>query len=116
LAFGPYSPLSSSNFDQTVQVSVVCTKGATSTVGLDLGTHASGSTRRMSNGTDFITYELYSDSSRTIVWGNASGSWVSLSAAPSNAGRNLTVYGRAPGSQDVSTGSYSDSVTVTVTY
>src|SRR5262245_1097905 len=62
LAFGTYSTLGSSNVDQTASFNVACTTGTSATVGLDLGSNASGSTRRMTNGASgFLNYELYSN-------------------------------------------------------
>jgi spore coat protein U-like protein len=116
LAFGGYNTTSPANVDQNATLQVACTKGTTATVGLDEGSHASGGARRMSNGTDFLTYQLYKEAARTNVWGNSGSDLVSLAAASSNASQSLTVYGRVPGSQDVSIGSYSDTVLVTVTF
>jgi spore coat protein U-like protein len=116
LAFGAYNPISSANVDQSGTFQLTCTKGTTATIGLDLGGHASGATRRMSNGTDLLAYEIYQDSGRTTVWGSSGGALLSVAAAPSNAAQTITAYGRISGSQDVGTGSYSDTVTVTVTF
>ena len=71
LAFGGYDPLvanASTPLDQTSTLTVTCTKGTSAAVSLDLGTHASGSTRRMQNdstATEFLTYELYTTAGRT---------------------------------------------------
>lgn len=116
LDFSTYDPLSSGNLDQSTTIAVTCTKGTTASIGLDLGSHASGSTRQMSNGTDAIAYELYSDAGRSTVWGNSAATDVDLAAAPSNSARTVTIYGRAAGSQNVGVGSYSDSVTITLTF
>ena len=116
LAFGTYSTLGSSNLDQTTSFNVACTSGTSATVGLNLGSNASGSTRRLSDGAaGFLSYELYSDSGRTTVWGNSGGALVNYSAS-SNAAQAFTVYGRIPGAQNAAIGSYSDSVTITVTF
>ena len=53
LAFGSYDPVvtnAATNLDGTGTVTVACTKGLTATVGLGLGSNASGSTRRMGDG------------------------------------------------------------------
>ena len=53
LAFGVYDPVvtnASSPLDGTGTVTIACTKGATTTIGLGLGSNASGSTRRMADG------------------------------------------------------------------
>lgn len=120
LAFGSYDPVvanASTNLDGTGTVVVACTKGATATIGLGLGSNASGSTRRMNDGaSEFLTYELYNETTRTTVWSNAGGGLLSTGAAPSKAARNFTVYGRVTSNQDVPAGNYSDTVVATVNF
>jgi spore coat protein U-like protein len=120
LAFGSYDPVvahASANLDGTGTVIVACTKGATSTVGLGLGSNASGSARRMTDGaSNYLTYELYSDAGRTTVWGNAGAGLYNPGAAPSKTARNFTVYGRVTSNQDVPAGSYNDTVVATVNF
>jgi spore coat protein U-like protein len=120
LAFGSYDPVvanASTDLDGTGTVSVACTKGVSATVGLGLGSNASGSTRRMTDGSgNFLTYELYQDASHTTVWGNAGAGLLSPAAAPSKAARNFTVYGQVVSNQDATAGSYSDTVVATVNF
>jgi spore coat protein U-like protein len=119
LAFGNYDPVGANlaaDLDSNGTVTVACTKGSTATIGLGLGANPSGSVRRMTDGTDFLTYELYQDSNRTTVWGNAGADLLSPPAAPSKAPRNFTVYGRVVANQDVAAGNYSDTVLATVNF
>jgi spore coat protein U-like protein len=120
LAFGSYDPVvanAATNLDGTGTVSVACTKGTSATVGLGLGSNASGSTRRMNDGSgNFLTYELYQDSGHVTVWGNSGGGLLSPAAAPSKATRNFSVYGQVASNQDVTAGSYSDTVVATVNF
>jgi spore coat protein U-like protein len=119
VAFGAYDPVvanAAANLDGTGTVTVACTKGSTATIGLGLGANPSGSVRRMSGGTDFLTYELYQDASRSTVWGNSGAGLLSPAAAPSKAARNFTVYGRVPSNQDVAAGNYNDTVLATVNF
>jgi len=120
LAFGSYDPVvanASTDLDGTGTVTVACTKGVSATVGLGLGSNASGSTRRMNDGSgNFLTYELYQDSGHTTVWGNAGAGLLSPAAAPSKAARNFTVYGQVVSNQDATAGSYSDTVVATVNF
>jgi spore coat protein U-like protein len=120
LAFGSYDPVvahASTDLDGTGTVIVACTKGATATVGLGLGGNASGSTRRMTDGSsNYLAYELYSDAGRTTVWGNSGGGLYNPGAAPSKTARNFTVYGRVTSNQDVPAGSYNDTVVATVNF
>lgn len=120
LAFGSYDPVvanAAANLDGGGTVTIACTRGATTTIGLGLGANASGNTRRMSDGAgNVLQYELYQDSNRSAVWGNANPDWFTLAAAPSRAARNFTVYGRVPANQDVPAGTYSDTVVATVNF
>jgi spore coat protein U-like protein len=119
LNFGSYDPIgahAASPLDGTGTVTIACTKGAAATIGLGLGSNASGSVRRMSNGTEFLTYELYKEAARTNVWANAGADLFSAGAAPSKAPRNFTVYGRVAGNQDVASGTYNDTVVATVNF
>jgi spore coat protein U-like protein len=120
VAFGSYDPVvahASTNLDGTGTVTVACTKGATATIGLGLGSNPLASVRRMKDATtNFLTFELYQDAGRTTVWGNAGAGLLSTGAAPSKTARNFTVYGRVASNQDIPAGSYNDTVVATVNF
>jgi spore coat protein U-like protein len=120
LAFGVYDPLvahASVNLDGTGTITIACTKGATSTIALNLGGNASGASRRMTDGsTNYLTYEMYQDSARSTVWGSSGAAQFTPPAAPTKAARNFTVYGRIPAGQDIPAGNYADTVTATVNF
>jgi spore coat protein U-like protein len=119
LGFGSYDPVvaqAASPLDQTSTLTVACTKGTNAAVSLDLGTHASGSTRRMQSGTtatEFLTYELYTTGAHSVVWNTTN---TVAYAATSKASSDLTVYGRVAAGQDVETGNYSDTIVATITF
>ena len=119
LAFGSYDPVvanASANLDGAGRLTVACTKGATATIGLGSGSNASGNTRRLADGAgNYLTYELYQDSGRSSVWNGGAGT-LSLTAAPTRAPRDFSVYGRIAGNQDVPAGSYADTVVATVNF
>lgn len=125
LSFGTYDPTSSSNIDNTTDVTVTCSAlllgGLIAyDISLSEGNSGSYSGREMSNSTHTLGYNLYTDSNRTTVWGDgtSSTSMVSDSYTLSiiNTSRNYTIYGRISGSQNVSAGSYTDTITATVTF
>lgn len=119
VAFGTYDPVvanATTDLDGTGTVSVTCTKGAGTRIDLGLGSNASGSTRRMAAGGEFLTYELYQETGRTTVWGTGATNGNNIGAAPSKATRNVTVYGRVTAAQDVSAGAYSDTVVATINF
>jgi spore coat protein U-like protein len=119
VAFGSYDPVStnaSTPLDGSGSVIVACTKGVTPGIGLNLGANANGSTRRMANGSNYLTYELYKEVGHTNVWGNSGGDLYTPSSAPSKDARTFTVYGQVPAGQDAAAGSYSDTVVATVNF
>jgi spore coat protein U domain-containing protein, fimbrial subunit CupE1/2/3/6 len=71
------------------------------------------------SGSDLLNYNLYTNSSRTSVWGDGTGgtSIITLNNVNRNAPpRVMMVYGRISTGQDVSAGSYSDTLVVTITW
>ena len=118
IAFGNYNPLDTTPVDALGTISLACTKGAIAVISLDTGansSNATGTTRAMKDAaTNYLSYELYSNSGRTTVWGSSPG--VTEPAAPSKAAVNYTVYGRIPAGQDQPANSYSDTVGITVNF
>jgi spore coat protein U-like protein len=75
LAFGDYAPAATANVDQTGAFTVACTKGTGASVGLGDGANFSSGARRMTNGSEFLTYELYKESARTNVGETRAARW-----------------------------------------
>ncbi|MGH8082441.1 MAG: Csu type fimbrial protein [Lysobacter sp.] len=115
LAFGSVPGLITSNVDRTTAIGLVCTGRTAWQIGLNNGLNASGTIRRMRNaGGQFVPYELYRNSGRSQRWGNTLGTDTQAGTGTGTA-QSQTVYGRvAP--QVANVGSYTDTVTVTVTY
>ena len=130
LAFGAYDPVvtnATTPLDAAGAVSITCTKGAVTTIGLGLGANASGATRRMTDGSsDFITYEAYQPPDNTpgtacayaspTVWGTAGGGLFTPAVAPSKGTRTYNVCGRVAAGQDLPGGTYNDTVLATVNF
>jgi spore coat protein U-like protein len=123
LAFGSYDPITAnavSSLDGTGTVTVTCTNGSVATVTLGQGVSPDAESsdaapaRRMTDGANYLAYTLYSDPSRTVVWGNTSGTGASHEG--SGIATNLTVYGSVAGGQNVPAGEYADTVVATVTF
>lgn len=117
LAFGSISGLITANSDQTSTISMTCTGRTPWTVGLNDGLNASGSIRRMRLGItgNYVNYELYRESARTNRWGNTINT-DTVAGTGTGSSATLTVHGRVPATQAAASGSYSDTITVTVTY
>ena len=117
--FGAYDPVIANKTAPLLAqgaVTTICTKGAATTIGLDTGLNPNGAQRRLKSGSDFLGYELYKDAPRTVVWGNSGAALFTPPNAPDTTQQSFTVYGRIPAGQDVSAGSYADTVTATITY
>lgn len=116
LDFGSAGVLSA-NVDQTSTIQVQCTNTTPYNIGLDegVGAGATVAARKMSNGADTVTYSLYSNAGRTTVWGDTVGI-DTVSGMGSGAAQGYTVYGRVPPQTTPAAASYTDTVTVTVTY
>lgn len=125
--FGTYNPLSASANLSTGSVTVTCGINSIAilqsyTVALSTGGSASYAPRRMHAGANTLQYQLYRDAGRTSVWGDGtagsavvSGGFLLSVLVPVSA--THTVYGRIPALQtSVPVGSYTDTITVTVSY
>jgi spore coat protein U-like protein len=119
LAFGNVDPLSATATTATAAIDVTCSNGTSYDVGLDAG-GAAGATvtsRAMGDGdSNTLNYALYTDAARTNNWGNTVGT-DTVSGTGNGSAQTQTVYGEIPGSQSgVPTGTYSDTINLTVTY
>jgi spore coat protein U-like protein len=105
---------------------IVGCQNDTYSVQLSTGNAGTYAPRSLSSGGAMLSYNLYTDAGRTLVWGdgigatqtvtgNLSGVLLALGACPPTPIQH-PVYGRIPGSQNVPAGSYSDTITVTVTF
>lgn len=114
LAFGNYT---GAQTDATSTLSVTCTNTTAYNVGLDAGqaTGATVTTRAMQNGTNTLGYALYSDTARSVNWGNTVPT-DTVAGTGSGIAQTLTVYGRIPAGSLPAPGAYADTITATVTY
>jgi len=98
-------------------VTITCTRGATTTIGLSLGANFTGTQARMLNGAaNYLNYGLFQDAGRTTVWGNTAPNLFAPPVAPSKAARTYAVYARIPAGQDVPAGAHADTVVATVNF
>lgn len=116
LNFGAYNPAAGA-LDGTSTITAACTAETPYQIGLSAGNGTPATTTRaMTDGAgNQLDYELYSDATRTAIWGATAGTTVAESALTGGA-LHYAVYGRIPASQYVPAANYVDTVTVTVTY
>ncbi|GAB3394954.1 Csu type fimbrial protein [Azotobacter armeniacus] len=124
LAFGIYDFVTANNtvdLDEEGAVEIICTLDAPVTITLGQGlTPAGGSTaaapiRQMNNGTGgLLTYHLYSNAARTLIWGD--DATVDVEAVGTGVADEHIVYGQIPAGQNVPSGAYVDTVVATVDF
>lgn len=115
MAFGSYS---GALLNSTSTISATCTNLTPYNIGLSAGlaTGATVTTRKMTGPSgSLLNYNLFSDSGRTINWGNTVGT-DTVAKTGTGAAQALTVYGQTTAGQYVRPGSYTDTITVTLTY
>ena len=73
--------------------------------------------RRMTNGASLLNYELFSDSGRTVVFGNNFATATATAFTGTGAAQPLTIYGRVPlGQTPTLPGGHSQTATVVVDF
>lgn len=116
VAFGS-QPSTATNIDAAGALNVQCTSTAPYAITLDNGLNgASVSTRAMNSGATLVPYQLYRAAARGAgdVWGSTAGV-DDYTGTGNGAVQNIPVYGRVA-SANFPPGSYSDTVTATITY
>lgn len=124
MAFGPYDPVgvnAVTDLPAMATVTARCTTGDAYTIGMNDGQQpASGSStlvplRQMSDGgANRLAYFVYLDEGRSQIWG--SDPLVRASGTGTGSDQALTAYGKLTHGQNMPTGNYLDSVTLTVYY
>lgn len=107
----PASPL-----HEMADIRVQCAPGTAWKIGLDNGLNFDGAMRRMAGTGGYIQYQLYSDESGTLLWGDTEATRVSGTIGPGGDAAVVTVYGIVPPQPDAVIGAYADSVTATMYY
>ncbi|MFN4142412.1 spore coat U domain-containing protein [Aestuariivirga sp.] len=116
LSFGSITALAG-NTDAEATVTANCTSGVSYSISLGLGAGGgvtNPAARKMTKGSESITYGLYQNAARTTVWGDQTAT--DFDGAGTGASQQITVYGRIPPQMTPSAGTYSDTVIVTITY
>lgn len=109
VAFGNYDPTDSTdNTAGSGSIVSRCTKNTTYRI------YITG-TRTMTDGTDLLEFDLYSDAGRTSVFPSTFAGATPATAA-NNSPTTTNVYGKIPAQDNVQAGSYSATLSATVEY
>jgi spore coat protein U-like protein len=124
VSFGSYNVFAAVATDSTGSLTFRCSgtgnSGNNISISIALGRGSSGSftPRAMVLANGALAYNLYQDAARTTIWGDGTGGTRAYvtGTAPRNRDTTVTIYGRIPAQQDVSAGSYADTVTATINF
>lgn len=119
LAFGSYNVLSPTSKTATGSFSVSnCSAGGRTYTATFSAGNGTLTARLLKSGANTLGYNVYKDAAYTQILGSGSGGTVTIvnTNTGSGAGPTHTLYGRIPASQDVPAGSYTDSLTITLTF
>ncbi|MEO8520458.1 MAG: spore coat U domain-containing protein [Acidobacteriota bacterium] len=118
--FGSYNVFNAAATDSTGPVGYRCVLPVSVQITLSPGSSGSFAPRKMVKGAERLNYNFYLDGGRSVIWGDgAAGTSVyssTVSIFQLSTTINVTVYGRVPPQQDVSAGSFADTVTVTINF
>jgi spore coat protein U-like protein len=116
VAFGTYNPGSATALDGTGAVNLICPTSVRTgpVVSISTGNSGSYAPRRMNSGTNTLDYNLYTSATRVTVWGNGTAGTARVTAPRLTS--STPIYGRIPAGQNVRAGTYTDTLTVTVTF
>jgi spore coat protein U-like protein len=129
VAFGAYDAALATPTDSTGNATLRCTHvggravKTSYTIALSRGASGSFVQRQLRAGNSILNYNLFTDATRTRVWGDGStGSAIVVGTLLVNPGNFVVnealhpIYGRIPAQQSANSGMYADQILVTVTF
>lgn len=115
LHFGAINPLHANASDSATSLTVTCETSTSYTVALGEGS-ASFADRRMQSAAHTLAYNLYTDASRNVVWGDGTAGTLTVAGSDDGSTATHTIYARVPAQPQAAPGVYADSIVVTVSF
>jgi len=117
LNFGATGLLSSA-LKATASITAQCINGDAYRIALNGGTTANVAARQMtrSGGGGTVNYQLYVDSGLTTTWGDGTGGTTQATGTGTGNSQVLTVYGEVPAQTTPAPGTYTDTITATISF
>ena len=115
LAFGTYDVTTSTPLDVTGTVEFRCNEPSAVKIQFSPGSAGTFWPRTMRNGTATLDYNIYTNGSRTQVWGDGTNGTVTRNLGAGR-GEPVAVFGRIPPLQNVPEGAYGDTLIVTFNF
>lgn len=120
-SFGDYNPFNGQTLEAvgTINISCITKKNQKYKISLSKGQFSNNfNPRKMSNGKDLLRYNLYRSFTKNKIWGDKTGNTkkVKGKVTKNNPNNSHEIYGEVFANQNVSTGSYFDTINVTVEF
>jgi len=108
----------SSALNASGAITARCTNGDAYRIALSSGSSGNVAARQMqrSGGGGTVNYQLYTDSAHTSAWGDGTAGTTMATGTGSGNAVSINVYGRVPAQSTPMPGSYSDTITATITF
>ncbi|WP_434109114.1 Csu type fimbrial protein [Paraburkholderia caffeinilytica] len=108
----------SSALNATGAITARCTNGDAYEIALSSGVSGNVAARQMqrSGGGGAVNYQLYTDAAHTSAWGDGTAGTTMATGTGSGNAVSITVYGRVPAQTTPMPGSYSDTITATISF
>jgi spore coat protein U-like protein len=117
VAFGATGVLASA-LSATGSITAQCTNGDSFRIALNGGASGNVAARAMqrSGGGASVGYQLYLDAAHGSAWGDGTGGTATATGTGTGAQQVFTVYGQVPAQTTPAPGSYSDTITATISF
>jgi spore coat protein U-like protein len=116
ISFGNYTASSATADNANGTVSVTCTNNDAYTIALSGGGSGHVAARTMANGANTLGYGVYTTSGYSNIWGDGTNGTSTVAGTGNGAAQNYTAYGQIPVAEYSAAGSYTDTLTATVTF
>lgn len=102
----------------TGSITAQCTNGDAWHIALNGGSSGQVAARQMqrSGGGGAVNYQLYVDPAHTMAWGDGTGGTTMVTGAGTGNQQGVSVYGVVPAQTTPAPGSYSDTITATISF
>ena len=120
--YGTYDVFSTNPTDSTGAITITCNEAPPAIVTISIGPSPNSGRfnprmMRHSSLGDLLNYNLFTDASRTVIWGDGTqGTSTVIRRVTRGRPWNATVYGRIPAGQDIPMGQYGETLTVTISW
>ena len=118
MAFGALTPAASGDATATAKITATCSNGSGYTLSLNKGSGDSITDRSMAgtaDNTDKLKYNIYREAGASTVFGDGT-SGQTIAKTGNGVAQDETVYGKLALNQYIKADSYSDNLTVTLSY